>query len=604
MKNRNSIGPKVKTRLRLRKIVLYTAGVAILSGIVWKLIVGTAVTIGNPANVMGMFTPSNGAQVTGYSWMKTITINSSQVMDTVDLIDFPFLFSCSENDLRSTANGGYVTSDFGYDIVFSGANEAQLDHQIESYDPVTGEYVAWVRLPILYYDVDTELTISCGNSSITTDQSTENVWSASHEAVWHMNDDPSISELNDAAGTFNGQANGNMTSSDLVEGKIGSAIDFDGTNDYFAIEDKNYASSGAIGELTVSGWVNTSYSTNSWTGNWALLDFDRSEYFNLFIHGQGKVSFSTRGAGAGIHDFHGGQSGQVNDGNWHYVVGTFSPTKKQLYIDGVLVNTANNPHNGANLGTGATRYGFIGDGSEASGFNGGRNNIYYKGKMDELHFLNVELSAGWIATEYNNQSSPETFCTLGEPYNLPIELIAFNAELKGTEVFVDWSTASQRDNDYFTIERSIDGTEFDIVGEVDGAGNSTEILKYEFVDMDPIENFSYYRLRQTDFNGETEAFYPVSINYIIPVDKVSIETVYPNPFANMFTVDFSMSASSEVGITLTNSNGMQVFSDFVSAEEGQNKYVFHSDGDLKAGLYFLNIIQDGEILATTKVMKR
>ena len=604
MKNRNSIGPKVKTRLRLRKIVLYTTGVAIISAIVWKFIIGTAVTIGNPGNVMGMFTPSNGPQVTGYSWMKTITINSSQVMDTVDLIDFPLLISFTENDLRSTANGGSVASDFGYDIVFSGANEAQLDHQIESYNPVTGEYVAWVRLPILYHDVDTELNISCGNSSVTADQSTENVWSSSHEAVWHMCDDPSVSELNDAAGTFNGQANGNMTSSDLVDGKIGSAIDFDGTNDFFAIEDKNYSSSGAINELTVSGCVNTSFSTNSWTGNWALLDFDRSEYFNFFIHGQGKVSFCTRGAVAGIHDFHSGQSGQVNDGNWHYVVGTISPTKKQIYIDGVLVNTINNPHNGSDLGTGATRYGFIGDGSEASGFNGNRNNIYYKGKIDELRFLNVQLSAGWIATEFNNQSSPESFYSLGDPYNLPIELIAFNAELKGKEVFVDWSTASQRDNDYFTIERSIDGTEFDIVGEVDGAGNSTEILKYEFVDTDPLEGFSYYRLRQTDFNGETEAFAPVSINYIIPVDRVSIETVYPNPFTNMFTVDFSMSTSSEVEIMMTNSNGMQVFSDAVVAEEGQNKYVFYSDSDLKTGMYFLNIIQNGEILASTKVMKR
>ena len=287
-----------------------------------------------------------------------------------------------------------------------------------------------------------------------------------------------------------------------------------------------------------------------------------------------------------------------------FVVGTISPTKKQIYIDGVLVNTINNPHNGSDLGTGATRYGFIGDGSEASGFNGNRNNIYYKGKIDELRFLNVQLSAGWIATEFNNQSSPESFYSLGDPYNLPIELIAFNAELKGKEVFVDWSTASQRDNDYFTIERSIDGTEFDIVGEVDGAGNSTEILKYEFVDTDPLEGFSYYRLRQTDFNGETEAFAPVSINYIIPVDRVSIETVYPNPFTNMFTVDFSMSTSSEVEIMMTNSNGMQVFSDAVVAEEGQNKYVFYSDSDLKTGMYFLNIIQNGEILASTKVMKR
>ncbi len=599
---KNSLEPKVKPQLRLRKILIYTAIASALTALLWKLFLGTAATVVNPGNVLGMFTPSNGPQINNYSWEKVITIDNTRVMDTVDLIDFPLLVSITDPALRSVANGGSVQSDQGYDILFCGANYAQLDHEIESYDPVTGAYVAWVRLPVLYHDVDTELGITCGNSSITSDPSTENTWNAFHEGVWHMSDSPS-GLIDDAAGNFEGQPY-NMNNADLVNGKISKALDFDGVNDYIAIKNKKFNSPGAIQQMTVSGWVKTSENNGSWTSNWSLLDFDRSEYFNFFVHGQGKASFCTRGQNSGINDFHAGQNGQVNDGEWHHLVGVFDGSKKYIYIDGVLSATENNPHNGNMIGSGFTRYGIIGDGSEASTFNGSRNQNYYKGKIDELRLLNIGLSSGWIATEYNNQSSPETFYSLGEPFNLPIELLTFSADLQENEVLVKWETASQRNNDYFTIERSTDGKEFENVGEVDGAGNSNEVLSYSFTDEDPAQGLSYYRLRQTDYDGATEAFFPVAINYIVPVDEVLIDRVYPNPFTNSFTLEYSMSAESEIELILVNSGGTQVFSDLIYSNEGKNTYVYTSDGDLMPGMYIMSLLQDGRVMGTSKLMKR
>ena len=86
---------------------------------------------------------------------------------------------------------------------------------------------------------------------------------------------------------------------------------------------------------------------------------------------------------------------------------------------------------------------------------------------------------------------------------LPIELLWFDARREGSEVRLDWATASERNNDYFTVERSADGHTFSDVLRVDGAGNSTTTLSYSDYDRWPMPGTSFYRLRQTDFDGAT-----------------------------------------------------------------------------------------------------
>ncbi|HRH69691.1 MAG TPA: T9SS type A sorting domain-containing protein [Flavobacteriales bacterium] len=84
---------------------------------------------------------------------------------------------------------------------------------------------------------------------------------------------------------------------------------------------------------------------------------------------------------------------------------------------------------------------------------------------------------------------------------LPIELISFDARADGDQVRLDWITASERDNDFFTVERSANGIDFSEVLRVDGAGNSTTTLVYQDYDHWPLPGTSYYRLRQTDLDG-------------------------------------------------------------------------------------------------------
>src|SRR6185369_6625515 len=84
---------------------------------------------------------------------------------------------------------------------------------------------------------------------------------------------------------------------------------------------------------------------------------------------------------------------------------------------------------------------------------------------------------------------------------LPIQLLYFAAKLDDEVVHVNWSTSSETNNEYFTVEKSADGKKFIETGKVNGAGNSSVTRHYGFIDKHPFEGLSYYRLRQTDYNG-------------------------------------------------------------------------------------------------------
>ena len=174
------------------------------------------------------------------------------------------------------------------------------------------------------------------------------------------------------------------------------ALDFDGVNDFVAL-DYFYNTNGIFTGLTVEAYVRTTVNGVGQSDNWAIIDFDRSEYFNLFVTGDnGRLGFGTTDNFGVTNDLFSTPPDQVNDGNWHHVVGVYDGTDKILYIDGVEVNRAVNAHAGRPIGTGVTRYGFIGDGSEAPTFNGARNNLYFQGQVDEIRVWNVVRSPAEI----------------------------------------------------------------------------------------------------------------------------------------------------------------------------------------------------------------
>ena len=100
---------------------------------------------------------------------------------------------------------------------------------------------------------------------------------------------------------------------------------------------------------------------------------------------------------------------------------------------------------------------------------------------------------------------------------LPITLIEFKATSIHNAVKLVWSTASETNNDYFTLFRSPNGFEYwELVGSIDGAGNSNNIINYSYIDDTPIIGINYYVLMQTDYDGKRQQFDPIAIQYIEP----------------------------------------------------------------------------------------
>jgi len=97
--------------------------------------------------------------------------------------------------------------------------------------------------------------------------------------------------------------------------------------------------------------------------------------------------------------------------------------------------------------------------------------------------------------------------------SLPIELMEFNGKQNGVNNLLYWNTASEQNNDYFTLERTTDGDNWEEVTRMNGAGNSQEVLSYSYLDSQYERGkVNYYRLSQTDFDGNSETFNVISID--------------------------------------------------------------------------------------------
>lgn len=140
----------------------------------------------------------------------------------------------------------------------------------------------------------------------------------------------------------------------------------------------------------------------------------------------------------------------------------------------------------------------------------------------------------------NTLSSFNTWWTLSSSSSpLPVELISFEVMAVDNSVKIDWITASEINNDYFTIEKSLNGVEFSFLSSVDGSGNSSSAHSYTAYDKTPSNGINYYRLKQTDFDGKESWSDIKSVSF----KKSGLVSIYPNPLIgseiNLYTSDDS-----------------------------------------------------------------
>jgi hypothetical protein len=181
---------------------------------------------------------------------------------------------------------------------------------------------------------------------------------------------------------------------------------------------------------------------------------------------------------------------------------------------------------------------------------------------------------------------------------LPVELLTFTAEPVGDVVRLNWSTASEINSKYFSVDRTVDMEEFRFVDLVESKGPSTLRLDYEAWDMDPVEGMQYYFLRQFDYNGEMTSYGPVGVN-MRGASTFDIVTASVQPSTQGITVYFNYDTQLPYSYLLIDLQGRIVArEDNLRAAEGFN--ILEINAPLSKGVYQI-VLQNTEKVVTRKL---
>lgn len=181
---------------------------------------------------------------------------------------------------------------------------------------------------------------------------------------------------------------------------------------------------------------------------------------------------------------------------------------------------------------------------------------------------------------------PPGGCTFASA--LPVELTYFKAAPKNDMVELQWSTATELNNDFFEVEHSLDGVVFRQVGKVAGNGTVNETIDYRFVHRQPANGNNYYRLKQVDFDGAYE-YSPVEVA-VVDQRSPGVQ-VFPNPTIDRATIVLG-DRPANVKFSLSNLLGQQLE---LLPTEGDYGWDINLS-TLAAGIYILRVEYNGKVL--------
>jgi hypothetical protein len=211
----------------------------------------------------------------------------------------------------------------------------------------------------------------------------------------------------------------------------------------------------------------------------------------------------------------------------------------------------------------------------------------------------------WSLNNLGNTDRSVSGYTVGPPSSpsLPVELVHFAVSEMPHTNSVEWSTASEVNNNYFKVERSVDGINFETLGTIKGAGNSSLKNNYALIDFTPLNGVSYYRLVQTDFDGMQKTYGPLSVRRNNIATALSVASAYPNPFAEEVSITYTSAYRKVTQVNISNASGNNVAHQTVMADEGTNSFRY-SGNELPDGIYFITLSQPGEKSVTTVIIKQ
>ena len=186
---------------------------------------------------------------------------------------------------------------------------------------------------------------------------------------------------------------------------------------------------------------------------------------------------------------------------------------------------------------------------------------------------------------------------------LPIELVKFDATIVNDAVELTWLTASETNNDFFTVERSLDAIHFEVVGVVPGAGNSSSNLSYSLTDFSPYIGSSYYRLKQTDYDGK----YKYSALKTVHFDQspTFVYNVYPNPSAgDFFNIEVMSPEEQSVLVVVYDLLGLELYSKVIVTSQNEKSIsVIDPTQKLSPGIYLIVASSNNEIYKKKLIVK-
>lgn len=177
---------------------------------------------------------------------------------------------------------------------------------------------------------------------------------------------------------------------------------------------------------------------------------------------------------------------------------------------------------------------------------------------------------------------------------IPVELTSFTAGVNGNNVTLSWTTATEKNNYGFEIERRDENSLFTKIGFINGTGTTTEECVYSYEDNLTVSGKYYYRLKQVDFNGEFEYSNEIEVLNSIP-STLNLCQNYPNPFNPSTVIKYEIPQSGNVTLKLYDISGMEIAT-LVNQEKepGTYEYTLSATGlKLSSGVYFYKLQSNG-----------
>lgn len=347
----------------------------------------------------------NMSWLSGWNYRYKDTIPKENV--TGSHASFPVLWSRTLDIFKDAAHGGHVAQSAGQDFFVAAADGiTQLPHEIDYYDPETGQVFLHIALPTLGDADDVTIYVYYGNATCGDQQNKTAVSDVHHKMAQHMNDDPDSSHVADS--TSNGYDGTKRAADEPIEttGKIGKGQDFNGTTahiNFGTCDNSIFKHNGAV---TLSAWIRAD----------GLGEGSQGRIFNRTSSGNAvgpafnmwpsnRLAFRADGA-TDLSRIT--KVNAISLSTWHYVTltwdGSVTAANAHIYVDGAEVSSYTTTTNGVSLVNNAADSLCI----------GGRTTSYnFDGKIDEARCSDSVRSADWIKTEFDNQDDPGAFFTAG-----------------------------------------------------------------------------------------------------------------------------------------------------------------------------------------------